>query len=188
MSTLPVLPCSIGFAPITPGWFRGIPALGGPQAPNYPSGVRYTPRNMFADSPPIGDELYVVTGFTIPYSVAIDNAAATATYSVQAQITLMIDGDAVASAYDSQQLATTAAADATTSGIFDADLVNPIIVAPGQTLAMQLGANWGGATSNTGGQIDAGYQTVYNPAGATFVAQAFPSALRYQITHTGAGR
>lgn len=182
MSIVPVLPSSYALGAVSnAGWIRGKPTLGGPQSPNYPLGLRYNPSDIFADSPPIGEEIYLVTGYAIAYSTALDTVTAAGSYAIQSQLSLMIAGDTVTSALDEQTMVVAAGGDTVAvSGLFAADLVNPIPVTRGDRLAIELGVNPGAALA-AGGQIDIGYQIAWDIAGGIFIGVDYPSTISYTL-------
>jgi hypothetical protein len=186
VSEVIIQPCGYTTPALFFGWQKGVPAT--PGAPTIPpiAGIKSNARNVFGDSPPIGREIYFVTSLQIAYYSLINPDADSFPDSmpVQTELTIYRGTDLIWTGIDSQVAQPLPEADAPfglASGVFSADLVNPVAYAAGDTMSLQVGISAGpsvGLNENT--VIGLGAQATAQPD-VGIVYQSFPSSITYNL-------
>lgn len=161
------------------GWSYGIPT-NMTAADGYGftavNGVRSSCQDIFGDSPPIGDELYLITALSIGYGALLHNTtSAPAPAGIQVELAIMIGTDVRVRIPDTQpSIETGEVTTYISTGVFSADLINPILVSSSETVKIRIGQN---GIGSGGSMLLAGQYT----GNETFTkAIPYPSVISYQ--------
>lgn len=183
MTAIAIQPAAFQTTGSAPGWNTGtlgpaaLASLPGGAIPTV-TGLKQTAQDLFADAPPIGKAIYLVTGFVIPYSAQLQDSVSETSFTSRVKLRLFRNGANVYSAEDDQNCHNIAASGNPTwasAGVFYSNLVNPIAIRATERLSLQLSYfnPWilEGCTVAIGAQIA--------PSGGTYAAatQAQPATI-----------
>ena len=147
------------------------------------SGVKSNGHNVFADSPPIDGEVYLITSFQIGYAALAGSFAPMTAETINTELALVVGSDVVWRGVDTEigaDIDTGTNGPALVNGAFSADLNNPIAVTSADRLSLRLGLSNAGA--GVSGTAMLGVQIAATGAGA-WSATPYPSSLTYQLVN-----